>query len=150
MRIAYLTGSLSRTAGGLYHSVSGLARAVAQQGPEVAVFGGADRYFEEDREEWRAVLLRPHSVSDVYGFSWGVFRRLLSYRPDLLHLHGIWTAGSIHARIAQLVGVAESTVHRALKGTNVSHVTRARVISAVWEINARKIRLVEGQRDGDR
>ncbi len=105
MRIAYLTSSLSRSAGGLYHSVSGLAAAVALQGPEVAVFGGADRHFEEDRREWGGVPLRPHPVSDVYGFSWGVFRRLLSYRPDLLHLHGIWTAGSIHARIAQLAGV---------------------------------------------
>ena len=46
--------------------------------------------------------------------------------------------------ISALVGVAESTVHRALKGTNVSDETRARVISAVWEINARKIRLVDG------
>jgi DNA-binding LacI/PurR family transcriptional regulator len=62
---------------------------------------------------------------------------------------GIERLGTIK-EIAQLVGVAESTVHRALKGTSVSHVTRARVISAVWEINARKIRLVEGQRDGDR
>lgn len=62
---------------------------------------------------------------------------------------GIERLGTIK-EIAELVGVAESTVHRALKGTNVSHVTRARVISAVWEINARKIRLVEGPKDGDR
>jgi DNA-binding LacI/PurR family transcriptional regulator len=62
---------------------------------------------------------------------------------------GIERLGTIK-EIAQLIGVAESTVHRALKGTNVSDITRARVISAVWEINAREIKLVEGQRDGDR
>lgn len=57
---------------------------------------------------------------------------------------GIERLGTIK-EIAQLVGVAESTVHRALKGALVSDETRARVISAVWEINARKIRLVDGE-----
>lgn len=51
--------------------------------------------------------------------------------------------------IANLVGIAESTVHRALKGTNVSDETRTRVISAVREINQRKIRLVEGRKASD-
>ena len=57
---------------------------------------------------------------------------------------GIERLGTIK-EIAELVGVAESTVHRALKGNHVSDETRARVISAVWEINAKKIRLVEGR-----
>jgi DNA-binding LacI/PurR family transcriptional regulator len=57
---------------------------------------------------------------------------------------GIERLGTIK-EISALAGVAESTVHRALKGErNVSKRTRGRVISAVWEINARKIRLVEG------
>lgn len=105
MRVAYLTSSLSRSAGGLYHAVSGLAGAIAQQGPEVTAFGGVDRNFEDDREGWGGTSLRAHRVSDVYGFSWGVFERVLSYRPDVLHLHGIWTASSIGARIAQLAGI---------------------------------------------
>ena len=105
MRIAYVTSSLSRSAGGVYHSAAGLAGAVARQGQEVTVFGGVDRHFEEDRQDWGGALLRPHLTADVYGFSWRVFRRLLSYRPELLHLHGIWTAGSIVARVAQLAGI---------------------------------------------
>lgn len=57
---------------------------------------------------------------------------------------GIERLGTIK-EISALAGVAESTVHRALKGQhNVSRRTRGLVISAVWEINARKIRLVEG------
>jgi DNA-binding LacI/PurR family transcriptional regulator len=57
---------------------------------------------------------------------------------------GIERLGTIK-EISALVGVAESTVHRALKGQrNVSTRTRELVISAVWEINARKVRLVEG------
>ena len=57
---------------------------------------------------------------------------------------GIERLGTIK-EIAKLVGVAESTVHRALKGTSVSDETRTRVISAVREINKRKIRLVDGR-----
>lgn len=57
---------------------------------------------------------------------------------------GIERLGTIK-EISALAGVAESTVHRALKGQyNVSKRTRGRVISAVREINARKIRLVGG------
>ena len=61
---------------------------------------------------------------------------------------GIERLGTIR-EISALAGVAESTVHRALKGTNVSDRTRARVISAVWEINARKVRLVDGDGQHD-
>ena len=61
---------------------------------------------------------------------------------------GIERLGTIK-EISALAGVAESTVHRALKGeAKVSKRTRIRVISAVWEINARKVRLVDG--DGQR
>jgi len=61
---------------------------------------------------------------------------------------GIERLGTIK-EIAQLVGVAESTVHRALKGTSVSDETRTRVISAVREINQRKIRLVDERGGSD-
>jgi glycosyltransferase involved in cell wall biosynthesis len=105
MRVAYISSSLSRSAGGLYHSVSGLATAVALQGTDITVFGGADRHFEADRGQWGNVPLHSHPLSDVYGFHWRVFRRLLSHRPDLLHLHGIWTATSIYGRLAQLAGI---------------------------------------------
>lgn len=47
----------------------------------------------------------PPPLSDVYGFHWRVFGELLSHRPDLLHLHGIWTATSIYGRFAQLAGI---------------------------------------------
>ncbi len=105
MRVGYVTSSLSRSAGGLFHSVSGLAGAVAQQGVDITVFGGVDRHFEVDHQQWSGVPIRPHPLSDVYGFHWRVFDRLLSHRPDLLHLHGIWTATSIYGRFAQLAGI---------------------------------------------
>lgn len=105
MRVAYVSSSLTRSAGGLYYSVSGLARDVARQGVSVTVFGGADRHFEDDRQQWDGVTLEPYPQSDVYSFHWSAFRRLLAHKPDLLHLHGIWTAGSLYGRFAQLAGI---------------------------------------------
>lgn len=105
MRVAYVSSSLTRSAGGLYYSVSGLAGEVARQGVELAVFGGADRHFAEDRRQWGELPLEPYPQSDVYSFNWRVFRRLLAHKPDLLHLHGIWTATSLYGRVAQLTGI---------------------------------------------
>lgn len=57
---------------------------------------------------------------------------------------GIERLGTIK-EISLLAGVAESQVHRVLKGkSKVSDRTRAKVISAVWEINARKVCLAVG------
>lgn len=102
MRVAHISRSLSRSAGGLYCSVSGLVQALAAQGVEVTVFGGADGCFEDDRPIWDGVALRPHRLTGGYGWHWRVFRRLLACRPDLVHVHGIWSATSIYGRFAQL------------------------------------------------
>lgn len=60
---------------------------------------------------------------------------------------GIERLGTIR-EIAKLTRLGQGTVHRALKGeTNVSAETRDKVIAAVREINARKIRLAHGKRD---
>lgn len=105
MRVAQVTSSLSRSAGGLYYSVSGLTKAVAPLGVEVTVFGGADGHFEEDRPQWGDVPLRPHPLRGGYGLDRRVFGRLRAFRPELLHVHGIWSASSIYARFAQLLGI---------------------------------------------
>lgn len=105
MRVAYVSSSLSRTGGGMYYSVSGLAKAVAARGAEISVFGGADGFFEQDRHQWGEVSLVPHPLRDAYGFHWQVFGQLLSSKPDLLHVHGIWSATSICGRLAQLAGI---------------------------------------------
>lgn len=105
MKVVHLTRSLSRSAGGPFYSVSGLALALAKAGVDVGVMGGADQHFGVDRQQWGDVPLHPYPLSDAYGFSWGAFRPLLNLKPDVLHVHGIWAATSIYARFAQLAGI---------------------------------------------
>ena len=106
MKITHALSSLSHSAGGLFFAVAGLARAQAAAEHEVSVIGGADSHFETDRAEWGNVALQPFRLgAGGYGFHAGVFRHLGRTQPDILHVHGIWSANSIYGRIATLRGI---------------------------------------------
>ena len=104
-RVLHISSSLSRSAGGLYHSVSGLAKAQLAQGADVVVLGGADGHFTEDRHVWGEVPLRHFPQRGVYAFHPAAIAHLLSSRPDLVHLHGVWTATSLYGRMLSAVGI---------------------------------------------
>ncbi|MCV7421498.1 glycosyltransferase [Mycobacterium yunnanensis] len=106
MKIAHYSTFLSRSAGGLFYSVSGLANAQAEAGADVFVVGGADHYLELDRKQWRSVDLRPHQLSTgSYGLSLQALRDLTRCKPDLIHVHGIWSAASLYARVFSSAGI---------------------------------------------
>lgn len=98
MKIAFLLDSLSRSAGGVYHSASGLFRAVQRavrvpprivcsSASEVVACGGRNG----------EVGVRPCIASQWMGLSPGLHRHLETLRPDLVHVHGIWRYTSIAA-----------------------------------------------------
>jgi poly(glycerol-phosphate) alpha-glucosyltransferase len=106
MKIVHYATSLSRSAGGLYASVSGLARGLAGLGADVTVVGGADGYFEEDRAAWDDVPVRPFPFRfGRYGFDPGILGEIARLKPDILHIHGIWSAASAYGRLATARGV---------------------------------------------
>lgn len=97
MNITHLTRSLTRSAGGLFYAVAGLAAASARAGHAVTAIGGADDHFAEDRAEWGpAVQLVPYSAGTVHGFDAGVLAQIRNRDFELLHVQGIWTANSIY------------------------------------------------------
>lgn len=102
MKILHYSTSLSRSAGGLYASVSGLARAQHALGADVTVVGGADGFFETDRSIWGDVPLYPFELRHRYGLSREVFAYLRALKPDILHIHGVWSAGSIYGATAHV------------------------------------------------
>lgn len=106
MKVAHYSTFLSRSAGGLFYSVSGLTKAQAEAGLDVVVVGGADRHFEHDKPQWAHVPLRPHALErGGYGLSGGAIKEIAKSKPDLIHVHGIWTAASFYARAFSAVGV---------------------------------------------
>lgn len=101
MRIVHYSTRLGRSAGGLYHSVSGLARAMATLGAEVIVAGGHDDGFVDERHVWGPLPLLTHRLgSSRYGFSFAMQTEIAHLAPDILHVHGIWSAGSVYGRFA--------------------------------------------------
>lgn len=101
MRIVHYSTRLGRSAGGLYHSVSGLARAMADLGAEVIVAGGYENGFADEKHVWGKLPLLTHKLGrSRYGFSLAMQAEIARLRPDILHIHGIWSAGSVHGRLA--------------------------------------------------
>ncbi|MBO9589017.1 glycosyltransferase [Devosia sp.] len=101
MRIVHYSTRLGRSAGGLYHSVSGLARAMAGLGAEVIVAGGYENGFADEKQVWGKLPLLTHPLGrSRYGFSLAMQAEMARLKPDILHIHGIWSAGSIHGRFA--------------------------------------------------
>ena len=101
MRIAFLTGSLSRSGGGFFSSVRSLARALQTwNNVEVAVLGLRDEFAKQDLPGWAPVEVKAFPALGPRAFGWapGLSQALAEYRPDLVHLHGLWTYSSIVAR----------------------------------------------------
>ena len=92
MRVATLVSSISRRAGGLFHSVRHLNHAVREWGVDTSVFSLRDRFTDEDRHTWNGVRM---TVCDVrgpagFGFSPDLKREVFLTSAELLHRHGIW------------------------------------------------------------
>jgi len=68
-------------------------------GCDVRVFGGDDGYSSEDRDKWgqTPVTVLPTVGPRAFGFQRGLMNALSAYRPDLLHVHGLWMYPSVAA-----------------------------------------------------
>jgi poly(glycerol-phosphate) alpha-glucosyltransferase len=106
MKVLFHTSSLSRSGGGVYSAAAGLAHALADQGVEVVAVGAAGEHFDEDRPAWGPVTFDPHGMGDSgYGLHRHTLTAVRRHRPDLVHVHGIWSANSICGLAAALRGV---------------------------------------------
>ena len=99
LRAAILTASVSRQAGGIFSSVRALSRSLIDSGCDVRVFGGEDAYSSEDRDKWgqTPVTVLPTVGPRAFGFQRGLMNALSAYRPDLLHVQGLWMYPSMAA-----------------------------------------------------
>lgn len=96
LRIAIVTGSSSRLAGGLFNSVRNSALSIAAEDHKVSVFSLNDAHAEEDAGAWTP--LTPN-VSKTFGpqrlgYSRSFSKSLKTTDFDCIHQHGIWQAFS--------------------------------------------------------
>ena len=96
MRIAIVTGSLSRSAGGLFNSVRRSAQEFQKLGHEVSVFGVADQFAEEDLSAWHPikVFAGKRIGPKILNYSSETTQHFKAGKFDIVHQHGIWQAPS--------------------------------------------------------
>jgi poly(glycerol-phosphate) alpha-glucosyltransferase len=99
LRTANIVGSVSRLAGGLFHSVRSLVLNLAGLDVRPTVLSLRDAHTEEDLSAW--LPLRPHTVCTWghrgFGYAPGLGKVLDERAPELLHCHGIWQYPNVAA-----------------------------------------------------
>ena len=98
VRVALLTGPVSRRGGGVSDVVRSLGKSLADvSGSPVPVFGIQDAETEADLAGWGKVPLVafPTAGPAAFGFAPQMGRALEAAHPDLLHVHGLWMYPSI-------------------------------------------------------
>lgn len=93
MKVAFLTGSISREAGGFFHSVRQLARGLSCSGDlDLTVHSLRDRWTDEDILEWAPEKPRIHEIQGprAFGYSRTMQVALLQADYDIVHTSGLW------------------------------------------------------------
>jgi len=97
MKVGFLTASVSRRAGGLFHSVRRLAQELASGGTKIWVAAVRDHDTNKDLGSWHGVPVFTGRVIGpaAFGYSPVFARVLVEKKPELLHLNGLWMYPSV-------------------------------------------------------
>ena len=103
MKIAILTPSASRNAGGLYNSVRSGAIEMDRQGASVRCYAPEDTNCSLDLPFWAPVevSLYPTIGPAKLGVNFYLRREVESWDFDVLHLHGLWTFQSVVSNLSR-------------------------------------------------
>ena len=102
MKVGNLVASISRRAGGLFHSVRNLALYTKKLGVGVTAIGLEDQFTEIDLAAWGGVPVSLYPVVGPkrFGFSPGLVGLIRNAGLELLHVHGIWMYPSVASLIS--------------------------------------------------
>ena len=93
MRYVVVCMSLSRKAGGLFTSVRRLTQELTGRFSSVAVISSVEAGFERDVDFWKPLApiilqkYRPYK----FGFMPKMVGAIIQSKPDILHIHGVWS-----------------------------------------------------------
>jgi poly(glycerol-phosphate) alpha-glucosyltransferase len=97
MELAVVASCISRSAGGLYLSVSQMAKAISLLGVNCTVSGMRDKYTAEDLNQWVPLNVCVYSRRGpgFFSVSRSMRKAILKSKPDIVHTHGIWLYPSL-------------------------------------------------------
>lgn len=90
MKIAILTGSISRLSGGLFDAVRELYLAVNDERIEMNVYSFLDEYSNYDIRYWENIQIKLFQNKNLFLFSIELKKEILKSDTDILHIHGLW------------------------------------------------------------
>lgn len=95
MKVLFVGASNSRSAGGLYATISATTKALLAQGVEVALLATNDVFSEEDVKAFGNVPQLCYHIGGLpllrtLGYSRDIHKLIEDYKPDIIHSQGIW------------------------------------------------------------
>ena len=95
-KVAVISASTSRLAGGLFYSVRALSKGLSACGEDVGVFSLSDSESSRDAREWEPLRLElsPIIGPRAIGYSPALQRAIEAFDPDVIHSHGLWQYSS--------------------------------------------------------
>lgn len=95
MRVAFLTAGNSRSAGGLFYTITSVTKLLFDKGIEISVIGHNDKYSQEDKQVYGNVPLLTYNrtklpILKTLGYSPDINHILDKYAPQIIHQQGIW------------------------------------------------------------
>ncbi len=101
MKTTFLSYSVSRAYGGIFEISRRTAQTLAElQQMDVSVLGVEDKFSHDDLVQWQP--LQPRCFASrgprAYGFAPALTGALDDIKPDVVHVHGIWTFPTVAAR----------------------------------------------------
>lgn len=101
MKVAFLSPSLSRIAGGIFEIEREMALALdARPDTQVSAYGVIDRATHEDLASWRHIPVHLGKLVGLHGFGYSpeLREQFKNADADIVHLHALWMYTSVLAR----------------------------------------------------
>jgi poly(glycerol-phosphate) alpha-glucosyltransferase len=98
MRVAFVTPSISRIAGGIFEIERCLAEQLIRKSEiDLRVLGVADQFSDADRDSWWPVepSTFPSMGPGAFAYAPQLRRALERWQPDIVHLHALWMYTSV-------------------------------------------------------
>ncbi|MFT4224758.1 glycosyltransferase [Dysgonomonas sp.] len=95
MKVALLTASHSRLAGGLFFTMQNLATELQNRGVDVVVVAFDDQYSALDKKVYGTVPVIIYDRINIrylreFGYSRNLSEKLEQVKPDVIHIQGLW------------------------------------------------------------
>lgn len=95
MKVVFLTACTSRSAGGLYFTITEYTKALKSLGVDVVVIGFNDQFSNKDMANYGDVQVEIYDrvnfpILKTFGYSLNIIKVLEQLSPDIIHLQGLW------------------------------------------------------------